>query len=280
MYRKSSKGNPYHDAKGRFARKDGSMAETEEEALAKMLIIKNKDGEIIDDKRPVMWSSFGEKVDLKKKTNDQIKKIDKNKTNSHMTDGKRFYHNQSISREKHARSVSFAEIPKGLSMAERSARYKKAKADFAKENSVAIKNGGSVRAFCAGNTISYQVVESKRMALETTKKASKVTRSTSTSMKMFSGYTVEYFKDNEVRSCPNETTYDQANKGISKFCSKHNKTMSNDNVCMAVWRDGTGKRGRLRYMPSYRFDTKEEAEAFAKEHKGATVVNHDDGSMA
>ena len=292
MYRKSSKGNPYHDARGRFARKD-SMGVDDQTAENSGLIkvIKGDDSadgtsdggkkpQIVDDRRAVMWSSFGEQVDIKKKTVKQAEKIDRVKTNDHMTDGKRFYHNQSIKRENVARGIADFKIKKGTPRKDRSKVCHQSREDFVRENHVAIKRGGKVVALVKGQQISYQVIESGRMANETSKKKSIVTRDTSTSMKLFHGYTVAFGDDKEIRSCKKNTTLSEAKEHLSKYCAKHKSTMAQKNVCIQIWRDE--KTDRVFYQPVYHFNTKEEADAFAKANgsKKAVITNHDDGSMA
>lgn len=256
MYRKSSKGNPYHDSNGRFTSKNGTGGQS-----------------------PVMWSSFGEQAEIDKDMKLEDKeKLDHSLTQEHMTDGKRFYHNKSISREQVARSLSSFTIPKGTPRKERKQILKDSKKAFEKENAVAIKNGGKVRVICKGNSMSYQIVESKRMANETSKGGSSVTRNTATSMKLFHGYTVEFTANNEVRSCKKNATLKESAEHFDKYTMKHKKVLSDKNVCMKVWRNK--KDNRVFYMPTYFFETKEEADAFAAKHKNAKIVNHDDGSQA
>ena len=115
------------------------------------------------------------------------------------------------------------------------------------------------------------------MANETSNPNQKVTRNTSTSMKQFHGYTVEFYKNNEVRSCRKGADLKEAKEHLNKFCSKHKKTMSGVDVCIKAWRDS---EGRLRYMPSYHFESEADAKEFAKAHKNAIIVNHDDGNQA
>ena len=279
MYRKSSKGNPYHDARGRFARKDSmDMVETKDEMGN---VSKKPNASVPDDRKAVMWASYGEQVSLKNKTEKQVQNIDKKKTDSHRADGKRFYHNQSITREKHAQSLSHLTIEKGLSPEERRKRVSDATVAFEKENKYAIKHGGKVKIFRKGNSnnVAFQIIESSRTVSDTHDKKNRgtVTRNTSTSMKQFSGYTVEYTKGNLVRSCKRDATYREEVDHISDFCSKHKDVLSDDHVCMKVWRAEGGRR--LMYMASYKFDTKEEAEAYAAKCKGASIINHDDGSQ-
>lgn len=275
MYRISSKGNPYHDAKGRFARKDSMDTIEAQDDMG--VVIKKPNDTVPEDRKAVMWSSFGEQVSLKNKTEKQARKLDAKKTDSHMKDGKRFYHNQSIQREDRARSVSYFKPPKGTSLADAKPMYAKHRADFEKENFAAIKAGGKIKVHRAGTAVSYQIVESNRMANETSHKNSSVTRNTSTSMKQFHGYTVEFTKKNEVRSCKKDSTLREAQEHLNKYCMKHKKTMTQDSVCLKVWRDGEGRKGRIFYMPTYHFKTEAEANAFAAEHEGAVVVSHDDG---
>ena len=253
MYRKSSKGNPYHDARGRFTSAGDRGV-----------------------KQAVMWSSFGDREDVSQMKADEKRKLDTDKTDEHMKDGQRFYHNQSIDREKFAKTVASVQIPKGLTMEQRKKAFMKANDNFRKENAVAIRNGGQVLAFVSGNNVSYQIVESDRIANETSKKRSNVTRNTSTSMKQFHGYTVEYFAENEVRSCKKDASLADAKKHLSKFCSKYKKKMTDVDVCIKAWRND----GQLRYMPSYHFESEADAKAFAASHKGAKVINHDDQSKA
>lgn len=278
MYRVSSKGNPYHDEKGRFARKDSmDMVEAQDEMGN---VIKKPNDSVPDDRKAVMWASYGEQVSLKNKTEKQVRNIDQKKTKSHREDGKRFYHNQSINREKYAQSLSHFTLEKGTPRDERKKKVADAKAKFEKENKYAIKHGGKVRMFRKGNSndVAFQIVEAERTANDTYDKKNRgtITRNTSTSMKQFSGYTVEYTKGNLVRSCKRDATYREEVDHISDFCTKHKDVLSEDNVCMKVWRAEGGRR--LKYMATYKFDTQAEADAFAAKHEGASVVNHDDGS--
>ena len=96
MYRVSSKGNPYHDARGRFTNKDN-----------------------VDEKQAVMWSSFGEQKPLDETMSSESKdQLDKASTKAHMEDGKRFYHKQSIERDKRAKALCNYTIPKGTKRSE------------------------------------------------------------------------------------------------------------------------------------------------------------------
>lgn len=254
MYRKSSRGNPYHDAKGRFTSAGDRGAE-----------------------KAVMWSAFGDQQDISDLNETQKQQLDAEKTNEHINSGQRFYHKRSINREQRAKNLAFVSIPKGLSREERTKLIHEAQIKFRDENKVAIRKGAKVIPYVCGNDISFQVVETGRMVGETLKKSSRVTRNTSTSMKPFSGFTVEYYADNEVRSCKQGASAEDAKKHLSKFCQKYKKKMTNVDVCIKAWRD---KEGRLRYMPTYHFASENDAKTFAAEHKGARVVNHDDGSMA
>ena len=272
MYRKSSKGNPWHDAKGRFAPGPGSKAEQN-------LLKNNKLSDSQKSERQAKsWNSFGDAVEL-----NSVKKsaaeIDKEKTDEHMNDGKRFYHHKSIKREKHAKEVASLKIDKGLTPEEQEKAVYSAYKEFAHENRYALKHKGKIVVYYDDdNNLGFQVVQSERVTKEVSKKGSKVTRNTSTSMKQFSGYTVEFTKENTVRSCKLGATKEEAQTHLSDFCEKYKKQLSDVDVCIGVWRDE--KSGRLFYMPTYRFDNEDDAKLFAKEHKNAKVVNQDDGNQA
>ena len=276
MYRGSSKGNPYHDARGRFARKDGMMSE--EAAMEEGLLVKDDNGEVLEDKRTVMWSAFGEQKDVRNLDAAQADKVDRETTKSHLEDGQRFYHNQSIQREKNAKKVAAYKVPKGTPRSERSALMEKSKAAFEKENAVALKNGAQVRVFFAGQNVEYQIVEAGRLAKKSSIKDKPVTFNTGTGMQLFHGYTVEYYKGNEVRSCKKNTTLSEAREHLAKYCMKHKKVLSDPDVCLKVWR--SKKDDRVFYMPTFFFESEADAQAFAKKHQGARVVNHDSGSQA
>lgn len=282
MYRKSSKGNPYHDAKGRFTSADGRL-------------VPRKTG--IEEDAPIeMWSSFGERHDAdsvlsKDKDGNLIRsketweKLDRETTSSYF--GKRHYHKQSISREKNAKALSQVSVPKGLSSAQRKRYIALSLKEFEKENKYARKNGAKIVAYRKGNSneIRYQIVESERMRDDVlsetnrnkTRKYAKVTRNTSTTMKQFSGYTVEFTKNNLVRSCAKNASPDDIEKHLAKFCSKHKSELSGAETCIKIWTDGSG---RVRYSATFHFDddNREAAEALAKK-MGGVVVNHDDGSQ-
>ena len=275
MYRQSSKGNPYHDARGRFARKDGMGLDDQTAEQMKLLVKKN--GVIVEDKRTTMWASFGEQADVSKMSASKASSLDSKKTKTATTDGRRFYHKQSIQREEYAKSVARFTVPKGTPRADTVRLNQEAYANFRRENAPAIKNGAKIYVLKLGNTTCYQVVESDRIASHTANKRSSDRRNTSTSMKQFSGYTVEFYKNNEVRSCRQGATIQEVKHHIGAFCQKYRKKLSDVDVCITTWRD---EKGRVRYMPSYHFANKEDAENFAKSQKNATIINNDDGRQA
>ena len=254
MYRVSSKGNPYHDKLGRFTSKDG-----------------------MGDSEAVMWSSFGEQAEVAGQTAEQKDTLDKGKTDSHLKDGQRFYHKQSITREKRAEEKASFSMKKGFTKEERSQNLDKARQEFKKENHVAIKNGGKVKAFLKGNDIVFRVVQSDRFVKDTPKAKTATTRNTATSMKLFHGYTVEFFKDNETKICKKDASPAEIEDQLQKYAMKHKKILSQPNARLCCFRDD---KGRYYFMPSYYFETEAEAKEFAKGHPGTTIVNHDDGSQA
>ena len=85
------------------------------------------------------------------------------------------------------------------------------------------------------------------------------------------------YKNNEVRSCRQGATIQEVKHHIGAFCQKYRKKLSDVDVCITTWRD---EKGRVRYMPSYHFANKEDAENFAKTQKNATIINNDDGRQA
>lgn len=285
MYRKSSKGNPYHDAKGRFTSASGMITPYNTKTKD------NPSGK--KQESPVeMWSSFGEqhnaKAVLKKVDTDSkgdVKKawedLDSKRTNVATTDGRRHYHNRSIDREDYAKGVANYKIPKGSSLEERTKGLETSMKNFKHENRIALNNGAKFIPMYRGNEAQYQVVESNRMSSEVTKYLGKknkesVTINTSTHMKQFSGYTVEYYGNNTVRSCKKGASPKEISEGIAKFCSKHKKDLSDKNTCIKIWRNGD----RVYFMPVFSFKTEAEAKKFAEGHSHAKVVNHDDGSMS
>ena len=271
MYRKSSKGNPYHDKLGRFTSAHG----------------KGKTGNRQGDSTPVMWSSFGEQHTVEDLSVEERKQLDADISYVAISDGRRHYHNQSIKREKHAKSLANVKIPKGLSTAEKQKYTVKSLKNFMKENKYALKYNGEIVTYRKGNSseITYQVVQSDRMKDDVSEKAgtrtrknANVTRNTSTSMKQFSGYTVEFTKNNLVRSCPKDASAKVIAEHIDKFCKKHKAKLSKADTCIKIWTD---KEGRVRYSASFHFDdnNKAKADEFAKQ-VGGIVVSHDDGSQA
>lgn len=266
MYRKSSKGNPWHDAKGRFTSPGMSGG-----------------------REVKTWASFGEKhstddliknsteqLDTKKDRTNFLEKVDQQKTKTASTDGRRHYHNQSIDRESHAKSLSVFAPEKGkYTRKEISEMRQKQFNAWQKENSVALKNGGKAVVCLSGINATFQVVQSQRMASEVYGRKSRTQRNTSTSMKPISGYSVEYFKNNEVRSTTKNPTMGEVNDKLSKFCRKYKSKMGNAEVSIKVWNDGK----QIKYMPVYTFKNKADAEAFAKDH-GGRVVDNDDGYQA
>ena len=290
MYRKSSKGNPYHDERGRFTSAGGKLVPYKTKT-------KENPGGIVIDAPVEQWSSFGEvhtKEEVlsgKESNREEIKnkwiKRDADVSHVAVNDGRRHYHNQSISREKHAKSLANVKIPKGLSTAEKQKYAAKSLKNFMRENKYALKYNGEIITYRKGNSseITYQVVQSNRMkddvsekAGNRTRKNAKVTRNTSTSMKQFSGYTVEFTKNNLVRSCPKNASAEVITDHIEKFCNKHKAKLSGADTCIKIWTD---KEGRVRYSASFHFDDndKAKAEEFAKQ-VGGIVVSHDDGSQA
>lgn len=286
MYRKSSRGNPYHDARGRFTTSGGADL-SKNEAAKQGLVKLNKKGEIIDDKRPVMWSSFEDQQDIKGMSNKKLKKFDYEKNNEHLKDGKRFYHNRSIQREKNAIAVSSYTIPKGLSQEKRQKELDKAWNRFAKENAVALKNakktGAKIIQYRQGNsnTVAFQIVESKRITYDDTLGFGvnkTVTRNTSSSMELFHGYTVDFNDDPTIRASKIGASPEEIVKALDNFCKKQGKTMSKGQVHLHVTRD---YKNRVQFTPSYYFETEAEAKAFAKKRGGTySIVGHDDGSQA
>ena len=260
MYRKSSKGNPYHDALGRFTSAGG----------------KGKGGVREGDKKPVLWSSFGEQENVSDLSIDQRIELDINNTNDAI--GKRFYHNQSITREKRAKNLADVKLKNGLTSEEKQKAKLKAAKDFRKENKPALDRGAEVVVYVKGNAnrIMFQIVESHRMAKETRKSRSSVVRNTASSMKVFTGHGVEFTSGNKfVRSCRQGATMLEAQEHFTKFAKKYKSELSNKNVLIKVWNE----KGRIRYMPTYVFDTEEEAKSFAENFKGARVVDYDDGDL-
>lgn len=277
MYRRSSKGNPYHDELGRFTSASG-----------KGNLKNRKRSDDVNASKPVLWSSFGERIykaEIDKNYDGKWEKADNERTDIAVNDGRRFYHNQSIKREKYAKSLSQIEIPKGLSVAKRRLYVERRKKLFEKENEHAIERGGVVIYYRKKNSnqIAAQIVQSDRMKNDIMsngriKNATSVTRNTSTSMKQFSGFTVEYTKDNLVRSCPKNASEKEIVEHIGKFCDKHRDATSPVDVCVKIWTDNGG---RVRYSTTVHFDDdhKSDAEKFAKS-VGGIVVSHDDGTMA
>lgn len=267
MYRISSKGNPYHDALGRFTSADGKG--------------KNLKTGVIENRPVEKWSSFGEVHDKdeikgKKDKEKAWKELDRDRSQVAYTDGRRHYHNQSITREKNAQAKSTFAVPKGLTAEERTNFLMKKRNEFDKENAVAIKKGASVSVHKSGNQTILRIVEPNRIADEVGNPRSADTRNTATSMKKFHGYTVEFTSGNTVRSCKTGASRAEVAAGIKKFNFKHKKDMATNNVALHCWNDSNN---RVRFMPVFAFDTEAEAKAFAANHKNARVVNHDDGYM-
>ena len=101
MDRISSKGNPYHDRKGRFARKDSMDIETQDDQ-GQLVVKKSK---VDEDRKAVKWSSFDEVHDISSMTDKQAHELDKDRTDENMHNGKRFYHKQSIKREQYSKEI-------------------------------------------------------------------------------------------------------------------------------------------------------------------------------
>ena len=147
MDRISSKGNPYHDRKGRFARKDSMDIETQDDQ-GQLVVKKSK---VDEDRKAVKWSSFDEVHDISSMTDKQAHELDKDRTDENMHNGKRFYHKQSIKREQYSKEIANITIDENLTEEETITAIDNSFAEFMKENKVAISWGGSVVTYVNGN---------------------------------------------------------------------------------------------------------------------------------
>lgn len=278
MYRKSSKGNPYHDALGRFTSAGA----------------KGSKGIRGGDTSVKMWSSFGEKhtqKDLEKQyrtipktpeaTKELWEKADRDKSKIAREDGRRHYHYQSVKREDNAKELANYKIPPGTPKEQWGECVKEAIFKFKRENKVAFRRGAKFVPMFSGTESKYQVVESKKMTSSITQYMKKKNResatiNTATHMKQFSGFTVEFTKgNNTVRSCKSGASPKEISDAISKYCSKHKKELSDKNTCIKIWRNGD----RVFFMPVYHFKSREDAEKFAKDYPTAKIIDNDDNGM-
>ena len=257
MYRKSSKGNPYHDSLGRFTSVDG----------------KGKGGIRGGDRNPQKWSSYGEVHKVDKLSVKDREKLDIDVSTEAGTDGRRHYHNQSIKRENHARRLAHVSL-KGMTKEEARKSFEKAYKDFEKSVKPYLSRGGEIKVYRNRGYASFQIVQPSRFAKEVSKNGS-VIRDTSTGMKAFHGHAVVDYKNGTVRSCRKGATIDELERGIDKYTGKHKGETSKDLKSVRMWSDDTG---RTRFMVVQIFKSKKQAEEYAKAN-GLSVMDLDDGDM-
>ena len=254
MYRKSSRGNPYHDARGRFTSASGTGKNQ-----AVIYSVNNEQQDI---------SHLSNKADREEFDDKYITKNPK-KTEKH-------YFNQSVDRENKAKdiSVSYGSVLDG-SIADQKTRLFKARDKFMKENKYALEKGAEVNINIDENgNFSFQLIESSR-TVDRVEKGKSVTVNTSTSMKAFHGFSVESYTGNEyVRSCRKGATKEEETKSISEFCKKYVDITSDKDTYLKLWRDN---EGRLKFMPVKHFDNYKDAQKFAKTQKKVTIVNNKTG---
>ena len=263
MRRISSKGNPYHDAKGRFTSADGKSV--------------NKATGKVEDREVAMWSSFGTQVHADGgKDKSEWESIDKNETAKGINSGERFYHKQSVTREKYAQSVAFYEIPKGLTMQERRDFIAKQKKKWQKENSATLNKTPKPRIVYLhqGNKTTVRIVEAERISQKTEQKLSEDFRNTATTMKQFHGFTVSYTSNGTVRSSKRGASRRDVASGIGKYTQKHKTMFQDEHTRLRVWTDRTNQ---TRFMAVQWFESESDAKAFAAKHPKAVITNHDDG---
>lgn len=256
MYRKSSRGNPYHDELGRFT---SASASGKKKAVIYSVNAEQQDISALENKQA--REEFDEKY---------IKKNPK-KTENH-------YFNQSIDRENESKAISraYGSVLSG-SVDSQVKRLDAAYDKFIEENKYALYHGGSIELnITTDGEVGFQIIEAGRTASRV-EKGKGVLVNTSTSMKAFHGYSVESYTGNEfVRSCKKGASEKEEATAIGEFCSKYKDIFSDANTYLKAWR---GQDGRLRFMPVKHFDNYKDAQKFAKTQKKVTITNNKTGKQ-
>jgi hypothetical protein len=288
MYRKSSKGNPYHDARGRFASADGKSGVNHGEAVmwASRGMVEDISEEGLSKAGVKSVSEFNHKIETKAPTKSrdyyfgqsQVREANAVRISQMNTNPEDFPPKKTIWMDsegnilpKRRRGATAVQKPYSR---QQIVKYKtaiyKAENYYAKNRD---GGGKTVLNFGGRNNIQGQSVQAPRITNKTMQKGNSSYVDTKTSMSVFHGYTVESYTGNEyVRSCPKNASKADVQKHIDDFCQKYRSILSQPNTCLKIWSDADG---RVRYMPVKKFATNKEAQEFAKTQPNATITSHD-----